>query len=585
MIYFNHIKTIFLFLFLLVVVNLTSCSKPKLSELFLEDSTYSSKAFFVGLNSNAIQASIAESSEDHYMLFAFPDNFLSAQSDTQTTDLNDVSLSVTFSNIAAGSGLSMAFLYDTDFVKANKLVKELAPRSKVSGTLNNAVLSESVTVSMAMDKNVKGFLVYCTGAVSITNAILEKTTYGWQKTPDGNWYGYSSAGGTIPSTSAKNENTYTIFDFTNCPVQNKIYQMTLTKNADVGTVENQTRSIVHFGNDTITIRRVPNQSTVTIYPNLLENPAIEVSVTEQKNDLTSLLLISDANNTYTETPHVLHPVLADPGMIVNWPQNTWRYDGYEVFKWEQFSDILVFDTENYAIQSKMFKRLAFYLEKTGYAGTIWPDSVIASLHGYNAHDYQAKDLARFFAQAEKESFQLNEDEVELKDILFQNGLLQRDKNNNVIAGVGAIASISRETPSYLRVKLLCHELLHGLYFTHEDYRNAVAKIYAKTDKESLRFLLAYWEANPSLGYDTTNQFLVQNEFMAYMVQQSVASIPSYYAKNIATWKSTNRDLPELAEYIRDTNAIGFVIAATSIQKYLFSTWGFAAGRVSLVYLN
>jgi hypothetical protein len=587
MFYFKSIKKISHILLFLFVAVLCSCSQAQQSSLFLDTDTFSNTSAnlahvpLVALNSNAITATITDASKSQYMFFAFPKETIPSEA-----EVSGASLNLVLEGIAKDSVVTIGFLYGKDFVKQYKLVKELSDRPVITGKIDQLNTKQILKISMGFDNDVQGFLVYCSGTAKLAKVSFEEKKYGWEKTDTGFWYGFSAQGGKLPTESEANNKGGTIFDFTNCSTKNMIYKIKLTnEKSDLGSVNAQDRCILNFGTDTINIRRAPNQTYVTLYPELLAKKDSSVTANTNGSMLTGLILTVDKNNTYNNTEHVLKPVVADPGIIVNWPQNLWRYDGYEVFQWEQFPDILIFDTQDYATQSKMFKRLAFYLEKKGYTGTIWPDKIIATEHGFNAHDYQAEDLASFFSKAEKESFPLNDYELQLKDILFQGGILQRDEQHTIVAGLGAIASVSREIPSYLRVKLLCHEMLHGLYFTQEEYRNIVGKVFASTDTKSLQFLIRYWETNPSLGYDTTNMFLVQNEFMAYMVQQSVESIPQYFADNIANWKSSIRNIPELAKYIRDTRATAFVTAASDIQDYLFNTWGFAAGRVSLVYLN
>ncbi|MDR2370060.1 MAG: hypothetical protein LBD71_01155, partial [Treponema sp.] len=82
------------------------------------------------------------------------------------------------------------------------------------------------------------------------------------------------------------------------------------------------------------------------------------------------------------------PVSADPAVILAYPQEAWRDARYEIFRWEAFPSILVFDTADYGVQDRLLKRLAFFVEKAGFRGRLAPDSEIAGLHGWNAHDYR-----------------------------------------------------------------------------------------------------------------------------------------------------------------------------------------------------
>jgi len=61
----------------------------------------------------------------------------------------------------------------------------------------------------------------------------------------------------------------------------------------------------------------------------------------------------------------LAPIPADPGKILSYPQASWRDKRYEVFRWDVFPQILIFDTANYDVQDQLFKRLAFFVEKAG----------------------------------------------------------------------------------------------------------------------------------------------------------------------------------------------------------------------------
>ncbi|MDR0409910.1 MAG: hypothetical protein LBH18_05890, partial [Spirochaetaceae bacterium] len=113
------------------------------------------------------------------------------------------------------------------------------------------------------------------------------------------------------------------------------------------------------------------------------------------------------------------PVIADTGFILKYPQDKWRNESYEIFFWESFPNILIFDTASYAVQDKLFKRLAFFAEKKGFKGRLARDEEIADLHGWNAHDYNAETLARFFDMAEKDAFPLLDEEIALREILIK----------------------------------------------------------------------------------------------------------------------------------------------------------------------
>jgi hypothetical protein len=255
---------------------------------------------------------------------------------------------------------------------------------------------------------------------------------------------------------------------------------------------------------------------------------------------------------------------------------------YELYAWEQFPDILFFDTRDYAVQDEFFKRLAFFAEKKGFRGRLAPDSEIAGEHGFNAHDYRPETLASFFSLASETDFALNSHELLLKEILIANGIIVPVELNTGVsyaAGKGAILSISQESADYLRRQFIVHEGLHGLYFTQPAFRAEVEKAFNETDPKCVEFIVRYFDVTPSLAYDITDSYLVQNEFMAYILQQPVSAVSSYFSERIAQYIYINRYHPDLAKYVRDTKARGFTETAQKLSAYLFETWGLEAGRI------
>ena len=53
----------------------------------------------------------------------------------------------------------------------------------------------------------------------------------------------------------------------------------------------------------------------------------------------------------------------------------------------------------------------------GSWGRLVGNEEFAGLHGFNAHDYRAEDLARFFQSAREQLFTLNPEEELLEQIL------------------------------------------------------------------------------------------------------------------------------------------------------------------------
>jgi hypothetical protein len=114
----------------------------------------------------------------------------------------------------------------------------------------------------------------------------------------------------------------------------------------------------------------------------------------------------------------LEPKSMDPLDILSYPVESWRDRRFELFRWDRFPEILIFDTASFAVQNRFFHRLAFFVEKAGFRGRLSPDAEITGLHGWNAHNYRAEDLANFFETARRTNFPLLPEERELQSILF-----------------------------------------------------------------------------------------------------------------------------------------------------------------------
>ena len=281
-------------------------------------------------------------------------------------------------------------------------------------------------------------------------------------------------------------------------------------------------------------------------------------------------------------PH-LEPIAADPHGIIEWPQDAWRRPNREVFKWDRFPSILVFDTADYDVQNRYFRRLAFFAEKQGYRGRLLTDAELAGRHAYNAHDYSAETLAEFFSLAALSDFPLLDEELELRGILLNSDVIRSSGEGAFDAGEGAVLSISRSSPTYLRYSFMAHEGFHALFFIDEDFRRKVAEVYEATDSRATAFLRGYFRLVDGLGYDTSNSYLMQNEFMGYLLQNRYDAVRNYFAVNIAERYLRYGGDERLATYIMETRAADFASAADELSAYTFSRWGILGGRVGLQF--
>jgi hypothetical protein len=282
------------------------------------------------------------------------------------------------------------------------------------------------------------------------------------------------------------------------------------------------------------------------------------------------------------------PITADPGLILAWPREAFRDPRLEVFRWEGFPQVLVFDMSDYAMQDRFLKRLAFFVEKAGFRGRLAGDEEIASLHGWNAHDYRASSLAAFFEAARQKSFPLLKEEKELESILLNEGILRKGSGGTIEEGEGAIVSISRESETYLRTMFMVHEGFHGLYFIDSDFRDYSRRRWESLPQVPKRFILSYFGYQ---AYDTRDTDLVINEFMAHLLQQPVSQAAKYFGETLAgridesDWRRSVLPPKDEATGTWPELAKAFTAEAQAFSSYVNRRFGLAAGRVRKVSMR
>ena len=488
------------------------------------------------------------------------------------------------------------FLYASDFDKKGKFTAELKERNLSGTDLRQFVRqkkegSASFDIGFALEKNLSvealptGFVIYASVPLKVTVVKAVSARVGFDYTQAVPYYGVPANGGAFGSASA--------VDFSGCsmvfPVQNSRYsvmpeiELAFFPEEKTALDENELsdRLKLNAGGEVLTVYRAHGVESVTIQTASLRFPFSRFEIHENAGAVSKLIMTSNPSRLVPEKScEVLYPLRTDPGLLLGSKTASWRTQDYELYEWDRFSGILFFDTKNYDVQDDFFRRLAFYVEKIGYKGKILTDSELGDMHGYNAHDYSAESLASFFSAAERSGAQLNEKELLLCRILLANGLIERSEDGYRPLG-GAIISISQDSAAWLRKSLCAHEIWHGLFFTDEDFRTMTAAVYYTIDEKSLDFIRGYWASQPGLGYDQSDIYLMHNEFMAYIMQQPLNSVASYFV-HVANRGSVMKAMPDLCAYVRDTKGITFEDAAGIFDSYADDRWGLRCGRVSLV---
>ena len=484
--------------------------------------------------------------------------------------------------------LRYGFLGNEDFKIDGKFIKKKYPDTRrIQVQADEKKAPQLFDISFAVQKNdniekyiPEGFFVYSGIRCRVLAAIVVPAEIGFDIRSEIPFYGFACNGGMIDFEKKS-------FDFSGSsmvfPVQSNMnqsmpeYRVLLSDNPETKTTrEHSVRVQMNVGGEKLYLNNVTAAKELIIPTGSLNTPFSRVEFTDNSECIDSLIM----RGTKPAGNEVLEPIRTDPGLILNYKTSQWRTADYELYEWDRFPQILFFDTRNYEIQDRLFRRLAYFVEKQGYKGRLLTNEELGDMHGYNAHDYSAESMAKFFNKAAELNFPLNEEELLLKRILIHNKLLESD-GLYVKANEGGLVSISRETPGWSRTNLLAHEGWHTIFFRDPEFRNYVSAVYYTFDPTSLDFLIDYFKSQPGLGYDVNDEYLMHNEFMAYIMQQRLSEVANYFV-HLANRGTVIDFTPKLAAYIRKTEGQGFEDAATALNDFVYDKYGIVCGNIALV---
>ena len=484
--------------------------------------------------------------------------------------------------------LRYGFLTGDDFTINGKFIKKKYPDIKrIQVQADEKKAPELFDLSFAVQKNdniekyiPEGFFVYSTIRCRVIAACVVPAEIGFDVSKEIPYYGFACNGGLIDFENKS-------FDFSGSsmifPVQSNQrqslpeYRVLLSENPENKTTkEHSVKVQMNVGGEKLYLNNVATARELIIPTGALNTPFSRTEFTDNSECVESLIM----RGTKVSGKEVLDPIRTDPGLILNYKTSQWRTADYEIYEWDRFPQILFFDTRNYEVQDRLFRRLAFFVEKQGYKGKLLTNEELGDMHGYNAHDYSAESMARFFNKATELNFTLNEEELLLKRILIHNGLFE-DDGIYVKANEGGLVSISRETPGWSRTNLLAHEGWHTIFFRDAEFRNYVSAVFYTFDSTSRDFLIDYFKSQPSLGYDTNDEYLMHNEFMAYIMQQRLSEVAKYFV-HLANRSTVIEFTPQLASYIIKTEGRGFEDAAAALNDFVFDKYGIVCGNIALV---
>lgn len=482
----------------------------------------------------------------------------------------------------------LGFLYKDDFDKHGKY-EEIptydTKRTVIKGSLCDA--PEVFDISFALQKSdfsnnqlPEGFYIQTTAECEIIAACVVPAELGFDISREVPYYGFSCNGGVIDFTNKS-------FDFSGAPL---IYPTKTSSIASLpeirikltdepmwqSTKEQSIYANLLFGGEKIRVKNVTPAEYVIIPTGGIKAPFSQMKIDSNAGCIKAVLM----SPTNVAGKDVIKPIITDPGLILNYKTENWRTVDYELFEWDRYHKILFFDTRNYEVQDNFFRRMAFFVEKKGYQGKLLTDEELEGKHGYNAHDYSAISMANFFNKAHDLNFPLNKEEMLLRQILIENDLVEED-GEYLKPNEGGLVSISQESAAWLRDTFLAHEGWHTIFFRDEEFRNFVSAVYYTMDPASREFIIDYFASQPQLGYDPNDDYLMKNEFMAYIMQQRLSQVANYFV-HLANRGSVMAYTPDLAAYIRETNAIHIEDAAIALNDFVFDKYGIVCGDICLV---
>ena len=174
-------------------------------------------------------------------------------------------------------------------------------------------------------------------------------------------------------------------------------------------------------------------------------------------------------------------------------------------------------------QNKAFNRLAIFVEDRQYHGKVLNDDEIKKIFGMNktlgvGHDYDIKDIVRFFNQASRNGIKFNGIESGIINDLLKRGFIKYLEGRYIVNVPTAIISTSQDIGiiypiENFRKNTIDHEYNHGIYFTDKSYREAVRKLWDSFPKFLQKAITHALDIGSDI--DINDHDLVLREFAAW----------------------------------------------------------------------
>ena len=287
---------------------------------------------------------------------------------------------------------AIGLLYTNDFSTAGKLKENVRPRYPVTAhRFPHRAFSVSIGFAgiAVQPADIRGFMVVAQESLKLKSAAIVPVRYGWLKAKTTLWYGTPADGGVIPPELYAESGIPLCTEFPKPSAVIRTGNMEIEGRDNIlihfdealpitlTTEQTQRRLSLQCSDKHISVYRAPNVYRLTLDGCLFPEPFLTIEQTDtdiapdasgranadetESTTDTATMICGITAEYYTLPP--LSPITTDPGIILHWPQTQWRQSSYELFAWEQFPSVLIFDFADYSAQASYLKRLSFYAEK------------------------------------------------------------------------------------------------------------------------------------------------------------------------------------------------------------------------------
>ena len=267
------------------------------------------------------------------------------------------------------------------------------------------------------------------------------------------------------------------------------------------------------------------------------------------------------------------PIPADPGAILTWDRSAWRTPDFELFSWTRFPQVLILDMATYEIQDALLQEAGVLRRKGGPRG----QAGIGGRPGIAAR-LQRPRLPGGGSRAVLHAGQAGlcpSRRTSLKGSCWTTASSRSRTAGSHRARAASFPSRAALPRSFASL-LLTHESFHGIYFSLPAFRDATEKEWASLSPVEQDVWMEYLSHN---NYDTTDHYLVVNEFQSYLMQQARAGVMGFQDITLSRMRSWSAHAAALARQLAATHPTSFLKSFDVLDGALQQAGGAPRGAV------